>query len=227
MPITELNLPGRRPRSQELYEQLRSAVLDGTLAPGERLVEVQLARAASVSRTPVREAIRMLEADGLVQQTTIGVEVIAVSAAQLREYCELREVLEGMAGRLAAAGRSEMDLLELYRISDAYDRAVEANELDDMVQVNRLLHETVWGVAGNSALFKTLHDLRSRIDAIQSTSLRDPERQRVAMAEHRLFLDALREQDEVRAEDLARTHFRQSMAIRLTMARGGGLPAPA
>ncbi len=219
MPITKLKLPGERPRYQELYEALRLALVDGTLRPGERLIESDLAKIASVSRTPVREAIRKLEADGLVRQTTVGVEVVAASATEVREFCEIRETLEGMACRLAAGSRSELGLLELQRIEQAYQRAVEAEALDDIVDVNRHFHETIWRLGGNEALVKLLTDLRARIDAMQpTTSLRDHDRQLVAMEEHTLFIEALTERDETRAETIAREHFRNSMAIRLTMA---------
>jgi len=102
VPIPPLHIEGHRSRSHALYEHLRKAIHDGTLRPGERLIEEVLAEAAGVSRTPVRETLRRLEAEGLVEDADRGMVVTSLSDTDLLELCAVREVLEGMAAALAA-----------------------------------------------------------------------------------------------------------------------------
>src|SRR6266567_63643 len=108
MPLNKIVLPGKRSKAEELYEFLHNAILECQIEPNERIIEEQIAALASVSRTPVREAIRRLEADNLVQDTGQGLVIVAVTPDELAEFCAVREVLEGLASRLAALARSEI-----------------------------------------------------------------------------------------------------------------------
>ncbi|HEY2326913.1 MAG TPA: GntR family transcriptional regulator [Gaiellaceae bacterium] len=217
MPLTKIRLPRRGPRAQELYEFLRTAILEGKLLPDERLVELEVARLSGVSRTPVREAIRKLEADGLVEQTTAGMRVTVMSAREVRDLCAVREHLEGMAGRVAAGTRSDIDLRHLERLVDAFDEAVETGNLDEIVSLNRAFHQAVWEITGNQYLAALLADLVHRIEGLQGTTLTSLERQQETAREHREFLTAIRDRDEEAAEQLGRLHFREAMALRLAM----------
>lgn len=215
MPILKIQLPRERSRAQELYEFLRTAILNGTLAPNERLVEETIAALASVSRTPVREAIRKLQVDGLVRDTAQGVVVCSMNAEELAELGAVRETLEGMAHRTAALSRSELDLLNLRHILDDYREATEQQDIERLVALNHEFHESIWRAARNRYLLQQLVTLRGLIERLQPTTLDIPDRQRQALHQHERVLAAIANRDGDEAERLAREHFREAMAIRL------------
>ncbi|SRR6266700_3588869 len=219
MPLTKIVLPGKRSKAEELYEFLRNAILDGIFEPNERIIEENIAALASVSRTPVREAIHRLEVDNLVQDSGQGLVVGSVSPDELAELCAVREVLEGMASRLAATARSEIDLLSLQNILHDYQEATEKQDVQQLVALNHAFHETIWQAARNRYLFHELITLRSSIERLQKTTLHEPQRQREALAQHRAVLEAIINHDGDAAERLTRQHFREAMAIRLKMVR--------
>lgn len=219
MPLSTIHLPGERTRAQELYQLLRSAILDGMLAPNERLVEEAIARQASVSRTPVREAIHKLQMDGLVQQTAQGLVVCAMTSDELAEFCAVRETLEGMANRIAAESRTELDLLGLQNLFAEYRAATQEHAVPRLVKLNHEFHEAIWRASRNRYLFQQLLTLRSLIERLQPTTLDLPARQEEALLQHERTLRAIERRDADEAEHLARMHFRHAMAIRLARER--------
>jgi DNA-binding GntR family transcriptional regulator len=219
MPLTKIVLAGKRSKAEELYEFLRNAIFDGLFEPNERIVEENIAALASVSRTPVREAIRRLEVDNLVQDTGQGLVVGSVSPDELAELCTVREVLEGLVSRLAATARSEIDVLNLQNILHDYQLATERQDVQRLITLNHAFHETIWQAARNRYLFRELITLRWNIERLQKTTLSEPQRQREALEQHKAVLEAIIQRDGDTAEALARQHFREAMAIRLKMER--------
>jgi DNA-binding GntR family transcriptional regulator len=211
-----MRLSRHHSRAQAVYEYLRDAILSGDLRPNERLVEDQIAESASVSRTPVREAIRKLEVEGLVRQTRVGIIVVEITATELREFCQVREVLEGTACRLAAESGSQMDVAALVQVGAQYAAAVKDRKNDDIVKFSRAFHETVWRMANNRYLESELRDLRSRIDGLRPLAMDSTQaRHQQALAEHKEILDAIRRRDADAAESVAKEHFRRAMSRRL------------
>jgi DNA-binding GntR family transcriptional regulator len=224
MPLAPVHLPGQRSRAHELYDWLRAAILSGELRPHERLVETSIAELASVSRTPVREALHKLEVDGLVGEgESGGLEVLGFSLDELADLCAVRETLEGMATELAAVSRSELEIATLRSIVDAEEEALDRGDDDETityrVELNHSFHETLWRASRNRYLADELKHLRSLIERLQDTTLRRGERRRRAIAEHRAIVDALEARDAATAGSLARTHFRNALATRLGMTR--------
>jgi DNA-binding GntR family transcriptional regulator len=219
MPLSKIELSGEGSRAQKLYEFLRNAILDGTLKPNERLVEETIAAMASVSRTPVREAIHRLEADDLIQNTGQGLVVGECSPDDLADLCTVRETLEGLASRLAAVSRSEIEVLSLRTILSDYRKATEQQDIPRLIALNHAFHETIWQAARNRYLFQQLITLRNLIERLQNTTLAIPSRQQEALVQHELVLDAIVKRDADEAERLACQHFREAMALRMTMGR--------
>jgi DNA-binding GntR family transcriptional regulator len=212
---TTINLPGRGYRADELYQDLRGKILSGAFAPKERLVEEVIARQASVSRTPVREALHRLETEGLVKSTEQGVIVIDFSATELADLCSAREGLEGFVARLAATAVSEMEVEILQRVIESTRDAVERADVDEQVQLNHRFHETIWRGARNGYLEHQLETLRTVIERHGDTTLRNPQRQRETLEEHTAILDAIKAHDPEAADAAARLHFRRAMSLRL------------
>jgi DNA-binding GntR family transcriptional regulator len=221
MPLEPVTLPGQRSRAQELYSWLRAAILSGQLSPHERLVETTVAKLASVSRTPVREALHRLEVDGLVREGDGGgLEVWGFSLDELADLCAVRETLEGMATGLAAMSRSDMELSTLRSIVSAEEETLSRNDetaIQRRVDLNHSFHETIWRSARNRYLTEELAHLRSLIERMQDTTLRYPDRVEQAISEHVAIIDALEGREVDTAASLAREHFRNAMATRLGM----------
>jgi DNA-binding GntR family transcriptional regulator len=216
MPLQSIELPGRRSRAHELHSALRDAILDGTVTAGERLIEKQIAALASVSRTPVREAIRRLQAEGLIQDSGSGPVAMTLNSGVLADMCEVRESLEGLACRLAALRHTGMGVLTLADLADRWSDAVARDApAEDFIRLNTVFHETIWQIAGNRYLADQLGTLRSRIELTGQTTLRDRERQVEAMGEHLDIVTAIKARDSDKAGELARHHFQRAMAIRL------------
>jgi DNA-binding GntR family transcriptional regulator len=224
MPLEPVQLPGERSRAHELYNWLRAAILSGELRPHERLVETSIAELASVSRTPVREALHRLEVDGLVGEGEGGgLEVWGFSLDELADLCAVRETLEGMATELAAVSRSELEIATLRSIVQAEEDALGIDEgsgvVERRVELNHSFHETLWRASRNRYLADELKHLRSLIERLQDTTLRHRDRLRQAVSEHTEIVDALEARDASTAGALARKHFRNAMATRLGMSQ--------
>jgi DNA-binding GntR family transcriptional regulator len=214
--VTQIVLPGKRPRADELYDHLRAAIIQGDLQPNERLVEQAIAEQAQVSRTPVREALQRLEVDGLVRISSRGMVVVEFSDDELVELCVAREGMEGLAAGLAAIVRSDFTIATLERILEQTREATDAHDTYQLVSLNHAFHETIWQGARNRYLASELRLLRSLIERLQTTTLSSRPRQLESLREHTEIADALRRKDAADAEAVTRRHFRTAMSIRLS-----------
>lgn len=206
-------------RGAMVYELVREWIAAGQLRPGERLSEEDLARRAGVSRTPVREALKRLEAEGFVQVIPYrGVVVAEPSADEVADLCVVRDALEELAARLAAQSISEVELLAMEHLQEEFEEAVAQGDVDRMVETNNAIHEAIWRASRNRLLAHQLRQLRDRILTHQTTSYLLPGRREEACQEHREILEALRDRDPDRAGEAARRHFRLAEAARLRAA---------
>ena len=223
--------------AERIREALEQAVLLGELARGERLDETRLAERFRVSRTPVREALQLLLAGGLVEHRPHrGVFVRAPDAIELLEMFEVMAELEGLCGRLAARRARVEDLALLGRLADACERALESEDSDHYYRENERLHLALFRLSGNAFLERQAVVLHRRLQPYRRLQLRVPERLRQSMTEHRVILAAIAAG---RGEDAAR-ELRAHVAVQgerfndLLAAtapgerprRGGGAPHP-
>ncbi|HLI39414.1 MAG TPA: GntR family transcriptional regulator, partial [Streptosporangiaceae bacterium] len=141
-----------------LYHLLLEEVLEGDLRPGEVLVESSLGKRFGVSRTPVREALRMLEQDGVLERVNRGMRVRQTSPEEVLEIYGVRTILEAAAARDAATRRTDYDLAILDRLFEAMGRARTASP-QEMATINRSFHRAIWQAARN----RTLSDLLERL----------------------------------------------------------------
>ena len=215
MPIPPLRIEDHHlSRSQALYEHIRGAIHSGVLRPGERLVEEALAKAAGVSRTPVRETLRRLEAEGLVEEADRGMIVTSLSDTDLLELCAVREVLEGMAAALAARSRSALEAKTLQSLLEAMRMATDGSDVGALVTLNHKFHETIWKASRNRYLRRRLADLRGGIERMHDPSLASMDRRRESLDEHARIVDAIIEGSAEMAERATREHFQNAEAFR-------------
>jgi DNA-binding GntR family transcriptional regulator len=191
--------------AQLVYSQLRERILNLELAPGARLHEAELAAELAVSRTPLREALRMLLAEDLVEQLpTGGMLVRRLDLQDMRELYAVRAALEGLAAREACRRLTEADL-------EVLERLVEQMRLlvDHPAELTRLggeFHARIAAAAGNRRCEQLLRQLHGHMRRYHVLSSRRGLRRRVALEDHRALFEALRARDPEAAERTVRDH---------------------
>jgi DNA-binding GntR family transcriptional regulator len=204
----------RRDLTGRAYELLRNDVLDGRIQPGEALFEVHLAQRLGMSRTPVREALKLLAHQGYLDELpSRGYALPRRSLNDLREFFELREVLEAAATRYAALRATPQELQTLKRLCKAYEAETH------LVRWNRLggeFHDLIIAASHNRRLQSTLEALNAHIQlsrrpVVQTT----PQWRSTSIADHHAILEALTVRDAEAAHRAAAEHVRRSFAATL------------
>ncbi|MBE3636740.1 GntR family transcriptional regulator [Mangrovicoccus algicola] len=209
-------------QGQAAYQRLIGDIRSGALAPGARLREVELARRLGLSRTPVREALRLLESEGLVAHLPRqGATVRQLDYAEVAELYEMRSVLEGTAARLAARIASEVELEELEVLQAGVEAALGGGDDRASSEANRRFHAALHDAARNRFLTGAIRGLERTMLILGPTTLGDPERQQGAAAEHRAILAALQARDGAAAEAAMQAHIRNAHRARLRGPRPG------
>jgi DNA-binding GntR family transcriptional regulator len=210
------------PQGQGAYHHLLGEIRSGALPSGARLRETDLAERLGISRTPVREAIRQLEADGLVVHLPRqGATIRSLDYAEVIELYEMRAVLEGTAARLAARAASEIELAELSALHADLASAPAGAQAREL---NRQFHRTLIDAAKNRFLIKAMSTLQKTMLIIGPTTLADPTRAADAVAEHAKVLAALQARDGRMAEQAMRDHVEAALSVRIRGMRNREIP---
>jgi DNA-binding GntR family transcriptional regulator len=190
-----------------VYEQLYNAILDGRFEPGEHLVLEDLALEFGTSRTPLREAIRRLQTEGLVTfEPHRGAIISDLSIEELIESYHIRAVLDGLATRLATENLSDEQLVELERLVDKAEQHLNVSHPGKFEVFNRQFHEVIYQGARAPFLYDMVSNLYIKTSRQRHLSLRSPGRLAEVLAEHRAILNALLARDAEAAERCAREH---------------------
>ncbi|MEM7224744.1 MAG: GntR family transcriptional regulator [Pseudomonadota bacterium] len=204
------------PRAELVEEQVRAAIHKGLYKPGERIRESQVAEWLGVSRTPVREALRRLESEGLLSfKSWRGVVVAELDRQQVIELYAMRAILEGAAAGLAARHIGEAELHVLERLLSRADGFLA--QPDRLAEVNRTFHQAIHSAAHNRYLMETLNGLRNSLALLQGTTFSIAGRAESAQDEHRAILAAIKARDSDAAELAARRHIQAAERTRLAM----------
>ena len=206
---------GPKPLSADgAYRHVLDAITSGRIKPGERVREERLAAEFGISRTPVREALRRLETQGLlVHAPHKGMIVRQLDHQSVTELYFMREVLESAAAELAARHATDVEIEVMDEIL-----AADAHRLTDaeaMALSNKSFHETLYQVAHNRYLVESLAGLRSAMSLLGPTTLGIPGRPEEAASEHRALLDAIKARDPAAAAGAAKRHIRSAHKARL------------
>lgn len=213
------------PQGNGAYRRLLEEIGRGDLLPGARLRETELAERLGISRTPVREAIRQLEADGLVAHIPRqGATIRVLDYTEVMELYEMRAVLEGTAARLAARAASELELDELAALNEELSATRDTRAA---YELNRQFHMTLLDAAKNRYLIKSVNALQKTLLIIGPSTLAEADRAHQAVREHGDLLEALRARDGTRAEALMRAHIEAAHRVRLRALRGRERPIDA
>ncbi|MGR3755707.1 MAG: GntR family transcriptional regulator [Tranquillimonas sp.] len=213
-------------QGQGAYLRLLDEIRSGALPPGSRLTETEIAERLKISRTPVREAIRRLEAEGLVSHMPrAGAVVRRLSYPEIMELYEMRVVLEGTAARLAARSASEVEIEELAAINA--EMAAASGDGGAMSRLNRQFHTRLIDAARNRFLVRSVNTVQTTLLILGPSTLEEAARAREATEEHRAVVDALTRRDGDAAEALMRRHMEAAQRTRLRQMRRLDEDAPA
>src|SRR5712691_2512728 len=204
--ILEEGAPLVRNASVAATEVIRQAILDGRLEPGRRLKEEELARELGISRTPVREALLILQSEGLIETTpNRGAVVVTHDADDLIDLYQLRALLEGHAARQAAARISDEEIGLLRESCDRFDR-IAAEDIRELVKENLLFHRAIHAAAGSARLSGMLRRVIELPLVYKSYVWYSPDQKRISAHYHRQITNALSVRDAERAELVMREH---------------------
>jgi DNA-binding GntR family transcriptional regulator len=207
--------------SDRVYRALKRSIVDRRLKAGSKLSVPRLATQLNVSRTPVKEALERLAQDGLVMTLpNRGAFVAILNPSDVDEIYQMREVLEGLATRLASArmdGELGVRLRDLLRQGEA---AVSRSDIDEHIRIDLEFHRLIRERAGNGRLIRSLDMLQDQVRIVFRTSAAIPSRMSKALEEHGSILDALEAADPDRAERAARNHIRRIREAVLNHMRG-------
>ena len=192
---------------QQVFHTIREGILSGKYGKNEELKENTIGEELGVSRTPVREALRQLELEGLVNIIpNKGAFVVGLSAEDIRDIYEIRSVLEGLCAKRAAERATPEQLEALEEIMCLSDFQVQRKHYDQLVELDNRFHEQLYLASSSKMLEHVLSDFHHYVERVRRVTLRDPERSVRSNEEHRQILDALKEKDAVKAEKLANHH---------------------
>jgi DNA-binding GntR family transcriptional regulator len=199
------------PRATSLHdsvaERLRALVFDGVLAGGSWIDEKALAAAWQVSRTPLREALKVLAAEGLVELVPQrGCRVVEIGDADADALFPVMALLEGRCAFEACQRADDEALHQLRRLHDELERHAAAGSLDGYYRVNHVFHSAVQQLAGNRWLDRVTGDLRRFVRLMRGRQLALPGRIEASLNEHRVLMDAFEQRDAARAERAMHDH---------------------
>ena len=201
-----------RPLYEEVADQLRVRIFAHELAPGTWIDEQTLAKEFGISRTPLREAIKVLAAEGLItMKLRRGAYVTEVNRGDLEQIFTILSLLEGQAAKEAATKAQEKDLNELDDMHLRLEKAAADRNLDQFFEVNVRFHERIIAIANNPWMTGVIADLRKVLKLQRKDSLSRSGRLQSSLSEHREILKALLKRDPIAAEQAMRTHLARGL----------------
>jgi len=209
-------------------DKLRSAIAAGHFKPGQRLIERELCEQIGVGRTSIREALRQLEAEGLV--TTVphrGPEVSSITADEARQLYEVRALLESFAGQSFAEHGTDDDIRELGDAVERFAAAAEGGNRSQLIEAKTRFYAVLMNGAGNMFVRQMLTLLHNRITLLRLTSMTQPGRLADSVSEIREIYDAIRQRDAARANAACKRHIQTAAEIALAVLRSNESRQPA
>ena len=195
------------PLREVVFQTLRQAILKGELKPGERLMEVALAERLGVSRTPIREAMRKLELEGLVVMVPRkGAQVASITEKDLTDVLEVRITLENFAIEKACSRMTEEEMDRLWLASKQFEKAIQEGDLVRIAEADQSFHEIIYQASDNARLIQVLNNMREQIYRYRLEYLKDEMSREKLLNEHRSLTNAIRSRDAEAAQKVSFQH---------------------
>jgi DNA-binding GntR family transcriptional regulator len=190
---------------ERILETIRDAIIKGSLKPGEKVAEPELAERFGISRTPIREAFRQLESEGYL--TVIprkGAVVAAFSQKDVEEFYAIKSILEGYAARRACENLSQKEIDKLEAINTKLAQFAEGSDVKQFFRIHNDFHELFIKAANNEKLHDMISGLVSKFQRLRLASLSLPGRMKISVDEHEKIINAFKKKDPAAAEKLVR-----------------------
>ncbi len=195
------------PLRDVVFNTLRQAILTGELKPGERLMEIHLANRLGVSRTPIREAIRKLELEGLVTMIPRrGAEVAQITEKSMNDVLEVRRALDVLCVELACERISEEELDSLKKACENFERATRTKDAKQIAQADVALHDIIVKATGNQRLIQLVNNLSEQMYRYRFEYIKDFSQHDRLVEEHRIIYESIVRKDKETASRAAKTH---------------------
>jgi DNA-binding GntR family transcriptional regulator len=215
----ELKLDNYKPLREVVFESVRGAIVSGMLKPGERLMEVQLAEKLGVSRTPIREAIRKLELEGLVIMIPRkGAYVADLSIKDITDVLEIRATLEGLASGLAALRITDEEIEQLKLNAKQFNAALEADDFEGIVQADMEFHDNIFKATRNEKLLQINNNLREQVQRFRIMYINKSNKSKDLARDHFEIAEAISKRNIDKAEKIAKIHIENAEKFILKMA---------
>ena len=203
----EMTMDEYLPLRDVVFNTLRKAILRGELKPGERLMEIALANRRGVSRTPVREAIRMLEQEGLVIMIPRkGAQVAQITMKDLNDVLEVRLGLEELAMQFACKRITQEEIGEMKQALEEIERLQEAEDVTALAEADVAFHDIIYKATDNKRLNQIINNVREQMYRYRVEYLKDSRTRGTLLKEHREIYEAVAGRDEERAKACIRCH---------------------
>ncbi len=195
------------PLRDVVFDTLRQAILTGQLQPGERLMEIHLAEKLGVSRTPIREAIRKLELEGLVTMIPRrGAEVARITEKNLKDVLEVRRALDALCAELACERISNEEKSKLKEACNAFEKATRTKDARVIAQADVALHDIIVEATGNERLVQLTHNLSQQMYRYRFEYIKDESQHDILVKEHRVIYESIINNDKETAAKAAKLH---------------------
>lgn len=205
--MINFDLQRHKPLRDLVYDELKMKIMMGVISPGTRMMEVELAEEMGVSRTPVREAIRKLEKEGMISiEPRRGAYASSLSNQDMVDILEVRQTMEGLAADLATVRFTEDQKKELLEVSEAFNQAVASGDMEQMIALDTLFHHLIVEGTGNKLLAVMVSQLQDMVLRFRYLYYDDFRRAEKMPEEHKEILDAIFDGDPNKAKEAADNH---------------------
>jgi DNA-binding GntR family transcriptional regulator len=203
----KIDMDTYKPLREIVFTTMREAIINGDFKPGQRLMEVQLAEQMGVSRTPVREAIRKLELEGLVVMVPRkGAYVAGLSSEDVKEVLEIRAVLEGLAASLAAKNASDADIEQLQEIVEKFKNAAEEKDVVRLINFDSDFHDVMYRASKNKKLIQLISALREQVQRFRVAYFTKIKSTQALIEEHNELVSSILNKEPEKARAIAEKH---------------------
>ncbi len=196
--------------ADQVFEQLEQNILTGEYKKGEVFTELHLSKELGVSRTPVREALRRLEQECLIELSPRGAKIIGISKKDILDMYEVRIRIEGLASRLATEVISQEGKKELCDLVELQEFYTQKKSSDNIKNVDSEFHDAVYRHCGSTVLYEILNSLHKKVVKYRKASIQNNERSFQSVKEHRAICDAIVSGDGLLAEKLTIEHIKNA-----------------